>query len=496
MQLRAVTTYLAQVLGFTAISDGLAVVETQSYARLLLGGRGENQLATLDLGAQAQIATQANDPVIGPGSGPALALQNTATAPRAYAFATYADPARHSAVIQSGALAGALGASAAVVSNTGALTGVVAMEVLEFASGDLAAIARRGVDGVTLYALNDAGVMTQLGQIADGPKAYLAGISDIASIQMGADRLLLVASGLENGISSYRITPSGAVEWIDSLGAQSGLAVNGPAQMQTVTMAGQNFAVLASTLTSSLSVLRINPLGVMFVTDHLVDTRDTRFADVTTLEMFSARGRAFVVAGGSDAGLTVLELLPGGQLMAYANFALETGAGMAAVTGIESRVMADKVALFVVDARGDRLQQFELSLTTLGTRIDAVGGTTIGTAHDDRLLGSAVADTLQGGGGADWLHDGAGSDVLTGGAGADVFVFARDGALDRISDFEDGVDRIDLSDWGRIYSRDALTITATSTGAEIFYGAERLILTSITASSLAASAFTDADFVF
>ena len=202
------------------------------------------------------------------------------------------------------------------------------------------------------------------------------------------------------------------------------------------------------------------------------------------------------MAGGTDAGLSVVEFLPGGRLMPFANFALETGSGLAAVTGIESRVMADKVVLFVVDARGDRLQQFELSLTTLGTRFDATGGTTTGTALDDRILGSAAADTLQGGAGADWLHDGAGQDVLTGGAGADVFVFARDGALDRITDFEDGVDRIDLSDWGRIYSRDAVAITATPTGAEIAYGAERLIVTSVNGASLATHTFTDADFVF
>ncbi len=45
----------------------------------------------------------------------------------------------------------------------------------------------------------------------------------------------------------------------------------------------------------------------MFLTDHLVDDRTTRVADVAALEMFVARGRAFVVAGGTDAGLTVLE---------------------------------------------------------------------------------------------------------------------------------------------------------------------------------------------
>lgn len=492
MQLRAVTTYLAQSLGFSAISDGLAVVETAGYAQLLLVARGDNQLGALDLGAQTPLALPVGTPTIGAVFGPALAVQNPNAAPRVYAFSDYAGPLRHSPLT----VTGQPGSSTPAAPNTGGLTGVVAMEVLDFASGDIAVIARRGVDGVTLYALGDTGTMTQIGQLTDGPKAYLAGISDMASVQVGADRMLLVASARENGISSYRISASGAVEWIDSLGAQNGLAVNGPAQMQTVAMAGQNYAVLASTLSSSLTVVRINPLGVMFATDHLMDDRTTRFADITALEMFVARGRVFVVAGGTDAGLSVLEFLPGGQLMPFASFALETGAGLAAVTGIESRVMADKVVLFIVDARGDRLQQFELSLNNLGTRFEAAGGTTIGTALDDRILGGASADTLQGGAGADWLHDGAGQDVLTGGAGADVFVFARDGALDRITDFEDGVDRIDLSDWGRIYSRDALTVIATPTGAEIAYGVERLILTSANGAPLATQNFTDADFVF
>ena len=42
------------------------------------------------------------------------------------------------------------------------------------------------------------------------------------------------------------------------------------------------------------------------------------------------------------------------------------------------------------------------------------------------------------------LTGGLGNDVLTGGAGADTFVFANNGSLDSISDFQTGVDHIDL----------------------------------------------------
>lgn len=72
-----------------------------------------------------------------------------------------------------------------------------------------------------------------------------------------------------------------------------------------------------------------------------------------------------------------------------------------------------------------------------------------GRGHD-ALLGLAGNDRLQGGAGNDWLNGGAGADRLTGGAGADTFVFlsaAEIGlaARDRITDFEPGRDRIDLS---------------------------------------------------
>lgn len=69
----------------------------------------------------------------------------------------------------------------------------------------------------------------------------------------------------------------------------------------------------------------------------------------------------------------------------------------------------------------------------------------IGEAGADRLTGGIGADRLQGGKGADILTGGAGNDALGGGAGADVFVFTGNTGADRITGFEDGLDRIDLS---------------------------------------------------
>lgn len=68
-----------------------------------------------------------------------------------------------------------------------------------------------------------------------------------------------------------------------------------------------------------------------------------------------------------------------------------------------------------------------------------------GGGNNDILDGGADRDFLVGENGNDRLDGGEGNDNLTGGAGADVFEFATGGGFDRILDFEDGIDTIDVS---------------------------------------------------
>ena len=68
-----------------------------------------------------------------------------------------------------------------------------------------------------------------------------------------------------------------------------------------------------------------------------------------------------------------------------------------------------------------------------------------GRKGDDKLYGGAGADDLRGGVGNDILDGGAGDDRLFGGAGNDKFVFAGSFGTDRIRDFGNGEDLIDLS---------------------------------------------------
>jgi serralysin len=81
---------------------------------------------------------------------------------------------------------------------------------------------------------------------------------------------------------------------------------------------------------------------------------------------------------------------------------------------------------------------------------DAGANVLSGGAGDDSLSGVGGDDVLNGGAGNDTLYGGAGADRLVGGAGADRFVFASTAdspvaGRDVITDFQSGLDRIDLS---------------------------------------------------
>jgi Ca2+-binding RTX toxin-like protein len=91
--------------------------------------------------------------------------------------------------------------------------------------------------------------------------------------------------------------------------------------------------------------------------------------------------------------------------------------------------------------------------STTGIRIDGLGG-------DDRISGSGDNDVLVGGLGDDVIEGDDGADLMLGNAGADAFVYRiassfgsfREPPLDRISDFEAGVDTL-YFDVGRFVDR-------------------------------------------
>ncbi len=112
-----------------------------------------------------------------------------------------------------------------------------------------------------------------------------------------------------------------------------------------------------------------------------------------------------------------------------------------------------------------------------------------GGIGNDLLTGGRDNDILDGGEGNDTLDGGSDNDTLTGGAGSDTFVAGPGAGTDVITDFENGIDKIDVTALG-IYTINAMTITQVGTSTIIvFNNSARVELLNTVATSIDASDF-------
>jgi Ca2+-binding RTX toxin-like protein len=151
------------------------------------------------------------------------------------------------------------------------------------------------------------------------------------------------------------------------------------------------------------------------------------------------RGSAFddVLAG--DAGNNFIEGGGGADTLSGGD-----GTDTLTYANSDMRVVVDLLNgnVFLGHAEGDVISGFE---NLSGSRLPDY---LLGSNEANVLSGQRGMDRLEARGGDDTLIGGAQNDNLKGGAGADVFVLNVGDGADLIADWEDGLDRIDLSNFG------------------------------------------------
>ncbi len=115
-----------------------------------------------------------------------------------------------------------------------------------------------------------------------------------------------------------------------------------------------------------------------------------------------------------------------------------------------------------------------------------------GSDGDDEFDAGAGDDTLTGGQGNDTLTGGTGVDTLTGGLNDDIFVFADGDGVDTVTDFEDGIDLLDVSAM-LVADSSGFVITGNSTtNVTVDFGAGD----TVTLIGVSPITVDDADFLF
>lgn len=296
----------------------------------------------------------------------------------------------------------------------------------------------------------------------------------LAVTQVPSGDVLLATDAASNEVIAFRPNgTSGAVTEVGRLGPDNGLWIAVPTALVTVSSFGQSFAIVAGAGSNSLSVLHVTASGSLVPTDHLIDTRETRFGMPQDLATAQVGDHVFVVAGGGDDGVSLFQLLPTGRLVYLETLIHNTGQGLMNVAALEAVILGDTLYVFATSQSDGGVAQFNRSLAALGvaeTNATSAARVTNGTTGDDLLVAGATGhDTLIGGAGDDLLVASDANVTLRGGAGRDRFVLKQAPALVLIEDFEAGVDVLDMSAFLFLRSPAQIDVTPTATGAEIVF---------------------------
>lgn len=360
----------------------------------------------------------------------------------------------------------------------GATFGASPAVAAETLSGNLV-LADPEQPGFSIYEVGSDDRLRSSGAVRDTHATHADMIGAVATVRVDGRDIVIVASQTEYGVTAYRMG-GGAPRAGDSIGPSSGLGIMVPTDIAVAETAEGQFIIVASEPSrgesGALSVMRVDRDGGLTPTDHVLDTRDSRFGNVQRVETVAHDGHVYVVAAGGDGGITLFELMPDGRLVHLASVEGTLEAGLDDVTALEIAVVDDELQIFVAT-------EGEAGITVLSAELSGRGVA---------LVAGDGGDTLTGTGRDDILMDGDGADRLEGRGGADRYVLVSDGQTDRIVGFDPSEDILDLSGLPFLYDVARLEIVATSNGARITHRGETIILISENGRPLNPEAVRDA----
>lgn len=330
---------------------------------------------------------------------------------------------------------------------------------------------RQGQPAFTLWRQEADGRLVQGDTAAPPPDVVPHAQTDaLLALRFGGLDMLFTLSTQGNYIASHRVRPDGTLAPGEYLGASRGAGFNGPRDIAAVEVDGRHYLIVSSAHSSSLTTVRILPDGTMLPVDHVIDELTTRFRSVPVMEAITVGGRAFVVAGGADDGLSLFTVTPDGRLIHLDTIADTAALALSGVSSLAVREIGGRIVVFAGSETEGGVSQFVIDPGTIGQTRQVGVGAHVGTAGADLIQGGVGTTRIDGGDGDDILIAGSRTINLFGGRGRDVFIPLPVVGRVVIGDYEPGIDRIDLSMLGMIRSIQQLRFQPIADGMILRFG--------------------------
>ena len=241
--------------------------------------------------------------------------------------------------------------------------------------------------GLNMFTITSGGVLSGQTFIADTTSTALGDVTAMTAALLKGHSFLFAASSFDAGISVFEVGEDGSLD--NRFLLTPGLVgFNAIGTLATAQIGPRAFLLVGSAETDTLMVIRVSAGGKLKLVDELVDESGTRFARISALEVFEHEGRTFVLAGGSDGGITLLELDYRGRLNVLEVVADQFTTTLGNISDIKVEIIGSDIYVFVSSSSEHGFTQFKLTLDT--------GTTFTGGPVQDIITGTSGDDTIWG----------------------------------------------------------------------------------------------------
>lgn len=260
-------------------------------------------------------------------------------------------------------------------------------------------------DGISAFGLRVDGSVTSLQNIRDNDQLNLAGAANFASAKVGGTSYLYVNAARDDGISVFRINPSGTLTNIQNIQDSDLLELNDTAgRMSVATVGAKSFLIASGKDDNGISVFEISGNGTLTNTYNVTDDSELNLNDAMDIAAETVGGRTFIfVASEDNDGISAFELHADGTLTNTDNVTdddtVNLSQCMAVATAklngttylIASGKGDDGLSVFSINSAGQLQNVFNIADdATLG--LDAAQGLTVFTLDTETFVAVSGRD--------------------------------------------------------------------------------------------------------
>lgn len=367
---------------------------------------------------------------------------------------------------------------------------VVTMSIFDIAGTDYMLAGTDGSLSLQLFRLNANLSAAKIDTATPGVRVNTdAEYTDIEVVRVGSKTFAYAASAQGNLMGIYEVGASGLTTR-GAIDRSNVIGISAPREVEAVTTAHGQFLIVTGGSSDSLTVFRITATGALTLADHVVDSATTRFEAATAIATVEMGGRAYILVGGGDDGISIFTMDGQGRLILLDVLADNDGITLANVSAIEATHDGGKIAVFVASATETGITQLSYDPGPISRSLVGSGKLN-GSSQDDILVGTGTSSVLAGGQGDDILIARSGVVTMKGGTGDDIFVPCYDTSRVTILDYDPASDRLDLSELAYIRSIAQLQVLPTATGAILVAGEVRIEIRTVNGTSLQPADFKE-----